>query len=141
MPRLERETPSGANSGIEVKTSPISGRGVFATKEFQPNDVVLVWDTSHIVDDKDIDSLSEADNHAIARYQGKWIVMQPPLRFVNHSCDSNTRPDGGRDMAVRHVSPGEEITTDYRPVMKKSERMECHCGGASCQGFISGTEE
>jgi hypothetical protein len=125
------------NTDVEIKQSPIDRVGVFAKKDFNAGDVVLVWDTSHVIED--INRLSEAENDALARYKNTWILMQEPMRSVNHSCEPNTRSDDGKDVAIRYIPAGEEITTDYRAEMKTGERMECRCGTPSCKGYILGT--
>ena len=126
---------------IEVRESNIAGRGVFATRDFGKGETVLVWDTSHVVPDELYDSIPAEDCDFLARYKGQWIVMQPPVRFMNHSCDSNTRAHDGADVAIRDIAAGEEITTDYRPEMQAGERMLCTCSTPECEGVIIGTNE
>ena len=127
------------NTDVEVRESPIHEKGVFALRNFESGDVVLMWDTSHVVDEKGIDLLSDAQKRFLARFQGKWIIMQEPMRYVNHSCEPNTRSQNGTDIAILDIQKGDEITSDYRPEMKAGERMECHCGAKSCAGYIIGT--
>ena len=127
------------NEGVEVRESKIHEKGLFARKNFHVDDVVTVWDTSHVVSESEIDQMSEEDKDFLARYQGGWIVMQEPMRYMNHSCEPNTRSKAGKDVAILPIHRGEEITSDYRAEMKAGERMECYCGATSCQGYIIGT--
>ncbi len=125
------------NSDVEVNKSSIEGSGAFAKRDFQTGETVLVWDTSHVVDN--VDDVPASEKDFLVRFQGNWIIMQEPMRFVNHSCEPSTRSNNGKDIAARTIMKGEEITSDYRPEMKAGEHMECHCGAKSCKGFIIGT--
>lgn len=123
----------------EVRKSKIHGSGVFALRDFKPGEIVIEWDTSNTLTDAEYERLP-ADQHAyVVRLNGEWLYMLAPARFVNHSCDSNTVPLRGNDVAVRDIEAGEEITTDYRSVMPLGERMDCRCGASSCQGFMVGS--
>jgi len=115
-------------TNVEVKASAIQGRGVFAKKDFKPKATVLVWDTSHEVDENEINHLPESKRNFMTRYKGKWIVMQEPMRFVNHSCEANTRSENGEDVAVCKIKAGEEITSDYRSEKGRKDGMSLWCG-------------
>lgn len=45
---------------------------------------------------------------------GRFILDSDDGRFTNHSDDANTRQTGLMSYAVRDISPGEELTLDYR---------------------------
>lgn len=123
----------------EVRKSKIEGRGVFALRDFNSGEIVIAWDTSNTLSDAQYERLPEDQRRYVTRYNGEWLYMLEPARFVNHSCDSNTVPLRGNDVAVKEIHAGEEITSDYRPVMSQGERMECRCGAVSCMGYIVGT--
>ena len=127
------------NTDIEVRKSRIHGRGVFALRDFKPGEVVLMWDTSYALTDDEYAKLPDDQKQYATRYRGGWILMQEPMRYVNHSCDANTASQEGTDVATKPIRAGEEITSDYRPEMKKGERMKCRCRTESCEGFIVGT--
>ena len=127
------------NLGVEVKDSNIEGKGVFATRDFAQGEAVFVWDVSREVADDKLGELSQDETRYLTRHNGKYFVMPEPMRFMNHSCEANTKPENGRDVATRVIKKGEEITSDYRPQLLQGERMDCHCGASTCQGFIIGT--
>lgn len=60
--------------------------------------------------------------------------MQPPERYVNHSCDPNTKAINNSDVAVRDIKIDEEITSDYTGSVSKS--FQCRCGSKNCRGII-----
>ncbi|MBI5470217.1 SET domain-containing protein [Candidatus Kaiserbacteria bacterium] len=128
----------GVGEEVEIKDSAIEGRGVFATRDFHIGETVFVWDTSHEVNENAVKTLPAEDARYLTRHNGKYFLMPEPMRYMNHSCEANTRPENGKDVATREIKAGEEITSDYRPQLLKGERLVCSCGTLSCQGFIIG---
>lgn len=128
---------------LDVKTtvgkSKIQGQGLFALEDFKPGDVVVAWVTSNTLSNEEYERLPEEQRRYAVRYKGGWLYMLGPGRSINHSCDPNTIPLNGSDVAIRNIAAGEEITSDYRPVMPVGERMECACGASNCVGYIVGT--
>ncbi len=128
---------------LDVKTavgkSKIQGNGLIALEDFKPCDVVVAWDTSNTLTDDEYARLPQEQRRFVFRYEGGWLYMMGPGRSVNHSCDPNTIPLHGADVAIRDIRAGDEITSDYRPVMANGERMECRCGTEACAGYIVGT--
>ncbi|KAM3226639.1 hypothetical protein ACQJBY_058968 [Aegilops geniculata] len=64
-------------------------------------------------------------------------------RFLNHSCDPNCKlekwqVEGETRVGVfasRFIEVGEPLTYDYRFV-HFGEKVKCHCGAKSCQGYL-----
>jgi SET domain-containing protein len=127
------------DTDIEVRKSKIEGRGVFALRDFKPGAVVVEWDTTNTLSDREYEQLPEDQRSYVARFKGGWLYMLEPARYVNHSCDPNAIPLNGADVAIREIRAGDEITSDYRSVMPIGERMECRCGASTCMGYIVGT--
>ena len=111
------EEPAPASfedDNLVVRPSSIEGLGVFAKRAFKKGETVLRWRPKR---------LSEAEFHSAApserRYlgtldDGTRVLMQAPERFVNSDSSApNTQTVGESDVAVRDISPGEEITSDY----------------------------
>ena len=130
------ETIEPIKEGFEIKDSPIEGKGLFATRDFQTGEVVAVWDTSHVVSPPEIEKLPADERRYVTRYGNTFIVLQPPSRYMNHSCDANTRSEAGKDVAIRDIKKGEEITADYRSEMVPGDAMSCNCGSAKCVGVV-----
>lgn len=124
---------------IEVRKSKIAGRGVFALRDFKPGEIVFQWDLTNTLTDEQYAHLPAEQKRYVVRYRGEWIYMLEPMRYINHSCDPNTVPMNGADVVIREIKAGEEITSDYRPVMPEGETMACHCGASTCAGTIVGT--
>ena len=66
----------------------------------------------------------------------KRILVKPPARFVNHSCDPNTFIRNFRGIAKRDIKKGEEITEDYSKENNPNLNMKCNCGSKNCRGII-----
>ena len=99
---------------VIVKKSKIHGKGVFASRNFKKGEIVVKWDISRQLTKEEVDKLSENEKRYVAYMAGKYILMQPPARYVNHSCDPNC---GIKDkmslVAMKSINVGEEITFDY----------------------------
>src|SRR5262245_29482227 len=119
--------------GLRVGSSGIDRQGVFATRDFQAGETLLVLDDSHVVDDDHpLDTAAgELPHHCDYLSGGRVVLMPSPERYINSSCEPNTRvvtrqasgqggqgrqgeQGGGRHVvALRPIVAGEEITYDY----------------------------
>lgn len=122
---------------IIVKKSKIIGKGVFAGRDFKKGEVVLKLEPKEL-------TKSEADNVPISEAHYLWHVgrnryflMQPPARYVNHSCNANTTVRKGYDVARRVIKKGEEVTSNYaRAKGTKRTAFVCKCGSKNCKGVV-----
>jgi uncharacterized protein len=121
---------------IIVRKSKIQGKGVFALRDFKKGEVVIKWDISKQLTKEETDKLPEIEKKYVAFANGKYILMQPPARFVNHSCESNTHSDNFCDVAKREIKKGEEITGDYSQDETPGFEMKCNCGSKKCKKII-----
>lgn len=129
-------------SGVEVGRSRIHGLGVFATRNFSPGETVLVIDDSRVVDaDHPLrPDLGEFAYHCDYLEGGKVVLMPPPERHINSSCDPSACVrwvDGRRQVVARRsIRAGGEITYDYIIDCHGGEVWQCTCGAARCRGTI-----
>src|ERR1044071_2686614 len=77
-------------STVELLPSPRNGIGVFAKRPFSPGEPILVIDDSRVVDDLHPLRPGEEERHCDYLEAGKVVLMQPPERYINHSCRPNT---------------------------------------------------
>ena len=62
---------------------------------------------------------------------------EPVMLFINHSCEPNVGFAGNTVLvAMRDISPGEELTTDYALFDDYDGMMQCRCGTPSCRATI-----
>jgi len=121
---------------VEVRRSPIHGVGVYARRAFEAGEVVLRWDTSRRLTASEAAALPEGERRYTHPLDaGTALLVQPPERYVNHSCDNNTVVRDFCDVAVRPIAPGEEVTSDYSADGSGS-RFACSCGAPNCRGFV-----
>jgi len=128
---------------VEIRKSLIEGLGLFAAQPFcagqrirQINVVREITPTAPLREE-----LGERADHCDYP-DGKVILLGPPDRHVNHSCDPNAYVlyEGDRSflMARRDIAVGEEITCDYNINITGGTAWPCHCGAARCRGTAVG---
>jgi SET domain-containing protein len=133
-----------ARKGI---ASEIEGRGLVAVAPIAADELVAVKG-GHIVTTAALQSLPERlQNSEIQIADGLHLVAleeaeyEPVMLFINHSCEPNVGFAGNVVLvAMRDVSPCEELTTDYALFDDYDGRMECRCGAPSCRGTVDGRD-
>jgi uncharacterized protein len=127
--------------------SAIEGRGLVAIAPIAAGELVAIKG-GHIVTTAALRSLPERlQNSEIQIADGFHLTAltedeyEPVMFFLNHSCQPNVGFAGNIILvAMRDVSPGEELTTDYALFDDHDSIMKCHCGTPSCRGTISGRD-
>lgn len=125
---------AGRMGKVVIKDSPIHGRGVFAAQPIASGEVIIE-DCRDILSDEAVAALPADEQEFVSVMSGKNILMRPPSRFVNHSCNPNARGTDQHDIAIRVIEAGEEITVDYADEVP-DVRLECHCGAANCRRVV-----
>jgi SET domain-containing protein len=118
---------------VLIKNSDIEGKGAFANKDFKKGELILKWNPLKL-DKKEIDNYPKKYIIVIG---GKYFLMQPPERYVNHSCEPNSEADMDNlcDKAIRDIKKGEEITVNYGDD-EFSKNIKCNCGNKNCKKDI-----
>lgn len=132
---LGSETIMG-NDDVEIRSSSIHGKGLFALRRFEPGEVVLHWNLSHAIRNEEVASLAAEERkylHPLDQYRS--VIVQRPERFVNHSCNNNTVVREFCDVAIKRIEPGEEITSDYSSDGSGAS-FNCTCGDENCRGEV-----
>jgi len=130
---------------VEVKESPIHGRGCYATSFIPSGGRIVDYLGEYI----DLEEAKRRDVPGTADYSPYVLLVDDDLfldardcdqpgRYVNHSCDPNSevRTEGKRAfiVALRDIHPREEITYDYD--FGEGPIHPCSCGAPNCRGFI-----
>lgn len=129
-------------SWVRVASSPVEGKGVFATERVRGGDAVLVLDTSRVIDEDH--SLrpeeDEQEDHLVFLAGGKVVLLPEPERHLNHSCDPNayvhTVDNEVRVVVRRPIQAGEEVTIDYLINTHGGSSWRCRCGADRCRGQL-----
>ena len=116
---------------FEVKSSAIGGKGLFATSQIKKGETVVAWNPKVLTKDQASKLPADEQNHYLYPDGNNMLWMQPPERYMNHSCDANTRVVGKSDVALRDIQKGEEITSDYLDL--DIEDFECNCLTKNCR--------
>jgi uncharacterized protein len=127
--------------------SAIEGRGLIAVAPIAAGELIAIKG-GHIVTTAALAALPErlrnseiqiADGFHLAAVQE--AEYEPVMLFLNHSCEPSVGFAGNVVLvAMRNISAGEELTTDYALFDDHDEAMRCRCGTRSCRGTISGRD-
>jgi len=124
---------------VIVGPSAIQGLGVFAARPFAAGETVVVIDDSRVVDEAH-PLRAERDEypcHCDYLASGRVVLMAPPERHINSSCDPSTFVGGRRHViARRDLRAGDEITCDYIIDCHGGEVWRCRCGASGCRGTM-----
>ena len=122
---------------VIVKAAGRKGQGVFAIRDLSPRlfsaDAMVV-----IVRNDEIETLSTDDQRHLCELDwDRSAVLRSPGCYLNHACDPNAMRKGVKVFAWKPIHAGEEVTIDYRLNAFTSERWDCVCGSANCQGTVT----
>jgi uncharacterized protein len=136
-------TPKASKGG----QSAIEGRGLVAVAPIARDEIVAIKG-GHILSTAALHALPErlqnsdvqiADGFHLAAVDG--AEYEGVMLFLNHSCEPNVGFGGNVVLvAMRDISPGEELTTDYALFDDYDGTMDCHCGTAACRGTVTGRD-
>jgi len=123
------------------RPSAIEGRGLVAVASIAKDEIVAIKG-GHIVDTATLRSLpGHLRNSEVQIADGFHLVAleeaeyEPVMLFINHSCEPNVGFAGNIVLtAMRGISPGEELTTDYALFDDDDGEMECRCGTPTARG-------
>lgn len=114
-----------------------TGRGVFVRRAVRAGDPILELRGEAI---DFAATLRKGDRECDALQIGPdlYLDLEPPGRFINHSCDPNSGiRDGVRLVALRDLRRGDEVLFDYSTTMSENHWiMDCQCGMPGCREVI-----
>ena len=141
---------------IEVRPSPIHGKGMFATAPIEKGQVVTIWGGTLLLTEEDIATSKRARDWQAKGYiwgtigEGLYLARllgpgeQDLTDFINHSCDPNVwMQDEVTLEARRDIAIGEELTIDYAMFEGSEDWVPpwaCLCGSACCRGEFTGQD-
>lgn len=133
---------------VEVRSSAIQGKGMFARERIKKGKVVVIWG-GVLMTEKDVQA-GKARRHSIAAIgEGLYLAGlanedSSPDDFMNHSCNPNIwMKDEVTLVARRDIQANEELTADYAMWESDEEwtmHQECHCGSELCRQVITGKD-
>lgn len=121
---------------ILVKKSNINKKGVFANYNFKKGEIVIQWKSNKVLTKTEVNKLSPTEKHYISNYTpDEYLLQQSPERFVNHSCNPNTKVINNCDVAIKNIKKGDEITSDYS-IAHIQQHFYCRCNCKNCRKYI-----
>lgn len=130
---------------IEIRESPIHGKGMFAKELIKKGEIVFIKG-GHILSRKDFFS-SNIINSYLPIDDGYYLAAKNPNEecmvklFNNHSCNPNCGMRGEITfVAIRDICVGEELTCDYAFIDNEDYSFKCNCGAENCRSVITGRD-
>lgn len=147
----QAEVYPGLNPNLEIKDSPIQGKGIFTKVPIKKGEAIQVnIDPQpievHEFTDKEFAKFREDciekglqwDSISLGSGMHRAAISdrdKNPENYGNHSCDPNL---SSRHVALRDIAPGEELTVDYTELSDVNWSMDCHCGSMHCKSIMKG---
>jgi hypothetical protein len=113
------------------------GKKVVASEPIKKNLSVLHF-TGVPVSFEETKKLGEKESFGLQVAKDCYIYLDPPGRYINHSCDPNCGITPALHLiAIRDIMQDEELTYDYSTTMlERHWTMECKCGSARCRKVV-----
>jgi len=128
---------------IIKKRSPLSGYGLFASKNIPVGTVIWKYGNVRVYSKKQYDNFTEAYKSILRHYcyegvDGTLVYCTDNSKYFNHSCDPNTMSiDSEKDITIRDVLKSEELTYDYGYwYLPWNEPFKCNCNSLICREII-----
>ncbi len=126
-------------SNVIVKSSPISGRGIFATRDLKKGDTILKVEGPTIKYPFLPDWRVGMNYLNIGPNMWKIAYRDNPWNFINHACLPNSGLLGKtKVVAMKPIKKGEEVTIDYSCTEASTSqwKMKCNCNTTECRRLI-----
>lgn len=130
-----------STEAAEVRSSKISGTGVFALRPIKKGEIVLPVTGLRLLESELTDEISRSMSLLQVEEDAYLMATGTIDDFLNHSCDPNLgfTEDGKSFFALRDIQKDEELCWDYSTCDNDPEwYMDCLCGTPSCRGRVTG---
>ena len=130
---------------VEKRSSPIDGRGLFATTALAKDEIVVVKG-GYVFTGEQRDQIGQDLGPSEIQITETLFIgpatlaeREGGMMHLNHSCEPNLGLQGQIVfVAMRDIAAGEELTIDYATIGDEPDEMRCHCGSKGCRGLITG---
>ncbi len=126
---------------VQIRKSEIQGIGLFAKGNFKKGEKVYSYPKGKVISAQKISALSDSDKRYLDKIgNDSFEIIEPPARYVNHSCEPNAAEQDRVGYALRDIKKGEEITIDYDNIAFLEKPFACRCGSKNCRGTVNGKQ-
>ncbi len=147
MSRQPYRAESWNDPGLVLRTSPLNGRGVFATDHIRAGEVVIVWG-GRMFTASDIEQGLAKRNSLAEVGDGIYLGAgeddpESIDDYMNHSCDPSCWMLDEVTIATRRdIQPNQELTLDYAMFSSGTGWRidECRCASQLCRNTITGSD-
>ena len=143
MPEPVPERECWLHPEVEVRSSTVAGRGLFAVVDL-PAGTVVSRLGGRLVDTAELQRLVAAGEDGVDTLvvaEDTHLVPAPgDHRYVNHSCDPNLGWVDAYTLAtMTDVAAGQELLTDYAmSTVDPDWFLRCHCPSYRCRQMVEG---
>ena len=131
----------------EVRSSPIHGKGLFATHPINSGEIVAVkggyilarehWE----ILEKDLESAEVQITEDLFVAPIDQTSREGSMVYLNHCCEPNCAIAGQIVfVAMKDIASGEELTTDWATTDDLDYEIRCNCGKSNCRGTVTGKD-
>lgn len=143
--RLYEKPLTWAHPTLEVRESPVAGKGLFATQPIAQGTVVGQLSGRRVSTAELRELLKHPPVDTITIDDDEHLVLsndpRPVIAYGNHSCDPNMWwIDAVTLEARKDIAAGDEVTSDYGTSTGVDFEMQCTCGASLCRGVVTGED-
>lgn len=144
-----RKLPA-AHCLVEVRSSPVHGRGVFAKVDIPSGRLIACYEGKRYAPDRERPAWNGASTYLFLLSDGSIIDGSKggnASRYINHSCSPNVEAiediDGGLPtvniLAKQEIRAGNELFLDYALDLAGEAPSDhaCRCGDVRCRGSMA----
>lgn len=151
---LDAPTQPSMSRPFVIRSSPIAGKGAFATRRIPKGERIIEYRGERISQDEA--DARYPDDPGVAHHTFLFTLDEDTVvdgavkgnsaRYINHSCDPNCEAVIEDDRiwiyALKNIGAGTELVYDYRFILEErhtpaaKKRYPCRCGAANCRGTI-----
>ena len=138
---------SSFSSKIEIRSSPLQGKGMFAKELIKAGETVIIWGGDYVSKEEAMKAKNQ-DGKVVMQLDEDLFTVEDRgddlTYFINHSCDPNVWMKNAFTLiARRDIQPGEELTADY--ILWEADenyvaKWDCNCGSPLCRKKITGKD-
>jgi uncharacterized protein len=127
---------------IEVRYSPIHGKGLFAASDIAEGELVMLI-RGEVISGDECERREEEEGNVYIFWNGDDTYIDTAntdkIKYINHNCDPNCEVEEGDDdslplFAIKDIKTGDEITMDYG---YEDIYEDCSCNQCDNKKFIS----
>lgn len=128
---------------VEVRSSGINQKGMFAKELIQKDEIVYIKG-GHIITKDELFSSSVINSYLPLSDEYYLGALKPEEEeeiklYNNHSCNPNCGMRGEITfVAMKDIDTDEELTIDYAFIDNEDYSFECHCGAPNCRKIVTG---